>query len=186
VRSLDMNKIAKGLGGKRKGKVKASGGCLGAMQTAAEVARMRSHEGEIKEVDLAIEKHGDDFFVLDKDGPRISLTEEQFLALKGAATWQGAGTPLVFTNDGDLAIGSKIEKRGAKLRWLRTRMGKEPCFVRYPDSDMRGFGLCMPSVTNEYGSVLVYFVVWPCDYQSQIEPRWVHPDSLEWIPAGAL
>ncbi len=36
---LDMDKIADGIGAKRLGKVKASGGYFGAMELAAEVAR---------------------------------------------------------------------------------------------------------------------------------------------------
>ncbi len=36
---LEMDKIAEGIGGQRKGKVKTTGGYFGAMQLAAEVAR---------------------------------------------------------------------------------------------------------------------------------------------------
>ncbi|MCP4654082.1 MAG: hypothetical protein GY856_01555 [bacterium] len=43
---LDMDKIAAGLGAKRRGKVKSSGGYFGAMQLAAEVAeRLRVPPG---------------------------------------------------------------------------------------------------------------------------------------------
>lgn len=42
---LDMDKIAKGLGAERRGKVKSTGGYFGAMQIAAEVeARFRTPE----------------------------------------------------------------------------------------------------------------------------------------------
>jgi len=45
-RQLDMDKIAKGLGAKRRGKVSATGGYFGAMQLLADVgARFRTPEG---------------------------------------------------------------------------------------------------------------------------------------------
>lgn len=74
--NLDMDKIAKGLGGKCKGKVKVSGGYFGAMQLAADMDRSspcmtcehRGNDGCI----LAIDKYYE--CILQRWKYRVELT----------------------------------------------------------------------------------------------------------------